>query len=146
MRYRKFIEENFKIDEPKAGKLVNFKLNVVQTKYYNELCRDYDIEKKGLSVPIREKILKARREGFSSLILALFAVDDMTQNNPTETQVISYREDGTKTFSKRYKLFIESAYYSLWKVENQKDIWEVDNGNELVKNNQINLPMNENLC
>ena len=56
----------------------------------------------------------------------------MTQNNPTETQVISYREDGTKTFSKRYKLYVESAYYSLWKVENPKDIWSVDNGNELV--------------
>ena len=56
----------------------------------------------------------------------------MTQKNPTETQVISYREDGTKTFSKRYKLFIESAYYSLWKVTEPKDIWSVDNGNELV--------------
>ena len=121
-----------RIDEPKEGKLIPFTFNTVQSKYYNELCRDYDIEKKGLSVPIREKILKARREGFSSLILALFAVDDMTQNNPTETQVISYKDDATKTFTKRYKLFIESAYYSLWKVENPKDIWSVDNGNELV--------------
>ena len=83
-------------------------------------------------MPIRDIILKARREGFSSLILAIFAVDDMTQNNPTETQVISYKDEATKTFSKRYKLFIESAYYSLWKVENPKDIWSVDNGNELV--------------
>ena len=63
MKYRKFIEENMRIDEPKQGKLVPFVFNTVQNKYYNELCRDYNIEKKGLSVPIREKILKARREG-----------------------------------------------------------------------------------
>ena len=132
MKYRKFIEENFKIDEPKQGKLIRFLLNRTQLKYYNELCRDYDIENRGLSTPIREIILKARREGFSSLILALFAVDDITQNNPTETQVISYKDDATKTFSKRYRLFVESAYYSLWKIENPKDIWSVDNGNELV--------------
>jgi hypothetical protein len=132
MKYRKFITENFKIDEPKQGKLVPFIFNKVQNKYYDELCRDYDIENKGLNTPIREKILKARREGFSSLILALFASDDMYQNNPTETQVISYKDDATKTFSKRYRLYIESAYYSLWGVENPKDIWQVDNGNELV--------------
>lgn len=120
------------IDEPKTGKLIPFIFNKVQTKYYDELVKDYDIENKGLNVPIREKILKARREGFSSLILALFAVDDMTQNNPTETQVISYKDDATKTFSKRYKLFIESAYYKLWGVENPKDIWSTDNGNELI--------------
>lgn len=132
MKYRKFIEQNFKIDEPKQGKLVAFKFNKVQSKYYEELCKDYDIENKGLATPIREQILKARREGFSSLILALFAADDMYQNNPTETQVISYKDDATKTFSKRYKLYIESAYYSLWNITNPKDIWEVDNGNELV--------------
>jgi len=121
-----------RIDEPKLGKLIPFKFNIVQEKYYNELCRDYDIENKGLNVPVREIILKARREGFSSLILALFASDDMYQNNPTETQVISYKDDATKTFSKRYKLFIESAYYKLWGIENSRDIWQVDNGNELV--------------
>jgi hypothetical protein len=132
MKYKRFIEENFKIDEPKQGKLVSFVFNKVQQKYYQALCDEYDIENKGLSVPIREQILKARREGFSSLILALFAADDMYQNNPTETQVISYKDDATKTFSKRYKLYIESAYYSLWQVDNPKDIWSVDNGNELV--------------
>lgn len=56
----------------------------------------------------------------------------MYQNNPTETQVISYKDDATKTFSKRYKLFIESAYFKLWNVTESKDIWSVDNGNELV--------------
>ena len=132
MKYKRFIEENMRIDEPKQGKLVPFVFNKVQKMYYEELVRDYDIETKGLNIPIREKILKARREGFSSLILALFAADDMYQNNPTETCVISYKDDATKVFAKRYKLYIESAYYKLWEITNPKDIWETDNGNELV--------------
>ena len=108
MKYRQFIEDNFLIDEPKSGQLVPFKFRPVQEKYYNELVRDYDIEKKGIQQPVRDIILKARREGFSSLILALFAVDDLTSENPTETLVISYRDDATSTFRKRYRNFILS--------------------------------------
>src|SRR3990167_11238184 len=108
MRYRAFVEDNFLIDEPKSGKLVPFKFRYVQNKYYNELVRDYDIENKGLSVAIREDILKARREGFSSLILAIFAVDDLMTDNPTETLVISYRDDATQTFRKRYRNYVTS--------------------------------------
>src|SRR3990167_6880487 len=108
MRYREFIEKYFLIDEPKLGKLVPFKLRPVQERYYNDLVRDYDIEKRGLSAPTRELILKARREGFSSLTLALFAVDDLMSDNPTETLVISYRDDATQTFRKRYRNYITS--------------------------------------
>ena len=103
MRFKDFIEENFLIDEPKSGQLVEFKLRPVQLKYYEELVRDYDIEKQGLTNPVREIILKARKEGFTSLILALFAVDDLMSDNPTETLVISYKDDATQTFRKRYK-------------------------------------------
>lgn len=98
------------IDEPESGKLVPFIFRPVQVNYYNELVRDYDIERKGLMSPVREIILKARREGFSSLILGLFAADDLRQKNPTETLVISYRDDATDTFRKRYRLFVTSAY------------------------------------
>lgn len=108
MKYRAFIETYFLIDEPKSGQLVPFKFRPVQNKYYDELVRDYDIEKKGLTVAVREDILKARREGFSSLILALFAADDLMSENPTETLVISYKDDATKTFRKRYRTFITS--------------------------------------
>lgn len=110
MKYKKFIEENFLIDEPKAGKLVPFVFNPVQNKYYKELCRDYDIENKGVAAAIREIIVKARREGFSSLILAIFAADDILQTNPTETQVVSYKDDATGTFRKRYRRYILSWY------------------------------------
>ena len=108
MRYRDFVESYFLIDEPRSGQLIPFKFRPVQEKYYNELVRTYDIERCGITRPIREIILKARREGFSSLILALFAVDDLMNENPTETLVISYKDDATQTFRKRYRNFILS--------------------------------------
>lgn len=110
MKYRAFIEDNFLIDDAKTGELVPFKFNAVQNKYYDELVAEYDIEKKGLAVPLREDILKARREGFSSLVLALFAADDILSDNPTITQVISYKDDATKIFRQRYKNFVYSFY------------------------------------
>lgn len=109
MKYKLFIEENFLIDKASTGQLVPFRFNEVQTRYYDDLVRDYDIEKKEISVPIRENILKARREGFSSLILGIFAADDLLQDNPTETDVLSYKDDATATFRKRYRTFLLSA-------------------------------------
>lgn len=108
MQYKRFVEDYFLIDEPKSGQLVPFKFRPVQEKYYQELVRDYDIENKGLTQPVREIILKARREGFSSLTLALFAADDLMSDNPTETLVISYRDDATQVFRKRYRTFLLS--------------------------------------
>lgn len=107
-RYKKLIETYFLIDEPKGGKLVPFKFNKVQQKYYQELVDEYDIETNGLQNPVREIILKARREGFSSFVLALFAADDILSENPTETNVISYKDDATKVFRKRYRLYVTS--------------------------------------
>ena len=109
MKYRDYIEKYFLIDEPRSGQLVPFQFRPVQNKYYDTLVREYDIENKGLMVPVRELILKARREVFTSLILALFAVDDLTNDNPTETLIISYKDDATQTFRKRYRTFLTSA-------------------------------------
>lgn len=152
MNYQRFIEENFLIDEPKAGQLVPFVFNKVQKLYYEELKRDYDIEKCGLATPVREIILKARREGFSSLILALFAADDITQENPTETLVISYRDDATETFRKRYRLYLTSAFafeagYDLDFIranpyildEMAKQYFSVDAGDIEIKHNKAHF-------
>lgn len=106
INYRAFIEDNFMIDFANTGELVPFKFNPVQEVYYEALCREYDIERKGISVPVRENILKARREGFSSLILGLFAADDVTNDNPTETVILSYKDDATKIFLKRYRTYL----------------------------------------
>ncbi len=109
MKYQAYIERYFLIDDAKTGQLVPFIFRPVQQKYYNELIRDYDIERQGIRNPLREIILKARKEGFTSLILALFAVDDLNSDNPTETLVISYKDDATQTFRKRYRNFILST-------------------------------------
>lgn len=108
MQYRRFIQDYFLIDEPKTGQLVPFRFRGVQNKYYDELQRGYDIEGKGISAPLREIILKARREGFSSFVLALFAADDILNANPTESLVISYKDDATETFRKRYRNYVLS--------------------------------------
>ena len=108
MQYRRFVEDYFLIDDAKTAQLVPFKFRDVQNKYYDELVRDYGIEKSGLTNPVREIILKARKEGFTSLILALFAVDDLMNDNPTETLVISYKDDATQTFRKRYRNYLLS--------------------------------------
>lgn len=110
MKYKAFIEKYFLIDAPETGQLVPFIFRDVQDKYYNELIRDYDIENKGITTPVREIILKARREGFSSLILGLFAADDILQENPTESLAISYKDDATSTFRKRYRLYTTSYF------------------------------------
>lgn len=110
MKYRLFIEENFLIDKADSGKLVPFTFNSVQEQYYEDLVREYDIEKKGIGVAVRENILKARREGFSSFILGLFAADDIVQDNPTETDVLSYKDDATATFKRRYRTYLLSYF------------------------------------
>lgn len=107
MKYRQFIEDHFVIDEPQKGQLVPFVFNRVQEAYYEEL-KALGIEKQGIGIALREFIVKARREGFSSLILALFAADDILQTNPTETLVVSYKDDATNVFRKRYRRFILS--------------------------------------
>lgn len=110
MQYRKFIEDKFLIDRADTGELVPFVFNKVQNEYYDELVRDYDIEKQGISVAIRENILKARREGFSSLVLAIFCADDIRNDNPTETCVLSYKDDATDVFKKRYRTYALSFF------------------------------------
>lgn len=152
MKYRKFIEEYFLIDEPKTGKLVPFKFNTVQAKYYNQLQEEYDIENKGLEVPVREIVLKARREGFSSFVLALFAADDLMNDNPTETVVISYKDDATQTFRRRYRNYITSygakkLGYTVEDVQKSpglldkvaKQLFEVDSTELILKHNKAHF-------
>lgn len=111
------------------------KTRKVQDSYYNTLNKEYNLEDKGkmlTALGAREIILKARKEGFSSLVLALFAADDILQANPTETLVISYKDKATKTFVKRYRGFIYSYFRKRWGITDPKKIFSVDNGNELV--------------
>lgn len=147
MKYRAFIERYFQIDKAETGELVPFLLNRVQNKYYDELQKDYDIEGKGIESALREIVLKARKEGFSSLVLAIFAADDILQENATETLIISYKDDGTKTFRRRYKNFILSYFASKWGIQvNQIDeklertiFQENENGNYVLRHNKAHF-------
>jgi hypothetical protein len=152
MKYRKFIEDNFLIDEPDTGALVPFKFREVQNKYYDELVRDYDIERLGVSTPIRDLILKARREGFSSLILAIFAADDILQMNPTETIAFSYVDKATQTFRRRYRVYVTSYFarkegYTVEEIQQNIGLLDImaqkhldaDGANIVLKHNQAHF-------
>ena len=132
MKYRKFIEDWFEIDEPKSGLLVPFRFNKVQNKYYEQLCASVGGEENlNLSKPLREIILKARKEGFTSFILALFAADMLLNPNPTTTIEISYKDDATKQHFKRYRGYIES-YYRKKGVLDMGGVFQTDSKHEIV--------------
>lgn len=152
INYRRFIEENFLIDEPDTGALVPFKFRKVQNKYYDQLVADYDIENRGVSTPVRDLILKARREGFSSLVLALFAADDILQVNPTETIAFSYVDKATQTFRRRYRVYVTSYFakeegYTTEQIQQNINLLDVmaqrhldaDGANIVLKHNQAHF-------
>ncbi len=99
---RSFIEGEFTIVD-KDNTEVPFRLNSVQEKYYNILVAEYGKKLDGA----REIILKARQEGFSSLILALFAVDFITVPNSVSICISHNRGDTEKLFRKVHH-YIES--------------------------------------
>ena len=102
INYKKFIEDNFLILDAQTQTPVPFILNPVQVKYLEMLSNEYtDME------GIRDIILKARQEGFSSFILALFTVDFLVR--PYSISIcISHRKDSTELLFKKVKFYIES--------------------------------------
>lgn len=102
INYKKFIEENFAVLDAKDQIPVPFKLNPVQTKYYEMLTQEYPTMD-----GLREIILKARQEGMSTFILALFAVDFLM--SPYSVSIcISHRKDSTELLFRKVKFFLES--------------------------------------
>ena len=110
MKIKEFIEDNFLIDKADTGEYVPFIFNRAQTKYYNELMGDYgEITFEKRLNNVREIILKARKEGFTSLILAIFAAIMYLSKNPVRFLEISYKDDATKQHFRRIKNFILSV-------------------------------------
>jgi len=102
IKYIEFIEENFQVLDRETQLPVPFKLNKVQRKYVNILMK----EKPDMD-GIRDIILKARQQGFSSLILALFAVDFLFR--PYSISIcISHRKDATELLFKKVKFYLET--------------------------------------
>lgn len=129
INYQKFIEQNFKIKD-KSGQIVKFILNNPQDKYFVSLITHYDKPLQG----VRDIILKARKEGFSSFILAMFAVDFLLEDYPVAAVTIADNKDETRKLLDRAKFFMNSALAQEQKTI--EDICDISNKNELI--NKIN--------
>lgn len=91
--YKKFIESRFHIVD-KNAKRVPFKLNKIQNKYLEEDATGKDI------------ILKARQQGFSSLILAIFTTDFILKENSRSVIVADESENAMELLD-RVRQYIE---------------------------------------
>jgi hypothetical protein len=99
--YKAFIENEFDILD-RDSNIVPFKLFDVQAKYLKLMGEDYrDME------GVREIILKARQEGMSSFVLALFTVDFITHPNSISI-CIAHKKDATQKLFKKVKFYIDS--------------------------------------
>ncbi len=130
IHYKEFIQKYFKIKN-KEGKVVPFIFNNVQDDYYLMLKKDYP-DLKG----IRENILKARKEGFSSLVSGIFTTDFILSGLKkipiTSSQVIAHREADVKPHFNRINLFLESWLEK--EKRNRKQFLVIDNQTSYIKN------------
>lgn len=124
MKYQYFIEKHFDIIN-KQGKVVPFILWNTQDRYLLDLEQTYTNDYIG----IRDILLKARKEGFSSLILAVFACDFLTSDNPIASVCISDKIGETKKLFNRARFFIESALKK--KNLTMNDICDLSSANEI---------------
>ena len=82
--------------EDKQRRLVRFKLNSAQ-KQYNNVRTNRDI------------ILKARQQGFSSFILAIFTIECLEVPN-TRAVVISHDKEATRKMLDKVKMYVKRFY------------------------------------
>jgi hypothetical protein len=92
--YERLFAERFKIVN-KEAQVVPFVLNAIQRKYLLEDYTGHDI------------ILKARQQGFSSLILALFTADFLLKDNQRNV-ITADNSDNAEELLDRVKFFIKS--------------------------------------
>lgn len=129
INYKGFIEKYFRI-KSKEGEIVPFILNPTQNFYYNQLQKDYP----GL-VGVRDNVLKARREGFSSFWEAIFTVDFILGTIDLAPiisgQIISHKLGETKPHFQRVDLFLNS--YLDKKGVSRDTFLEIDNQTSYIK-------------
>jgi len=94
LQYKRFIETRFNIVN-KQAEIVPFTLNKTQEKY---LLEDYTG---------RDVILKARQQGFSSLILAMFTADFILKDNQRNVIVADISDNASELLD-RVKSYIKS--------------------------------------
>jgi hypothetical protein len=94
LQYKKFIESRLRIVN-KSAENIPFALNSIQAKY---LLKDYTG---------RDIILKARQQGFSSLILAMFTADFLLKDNQRNVIVADIADNASELLD-RVKFYIKS--------------------------------------
>lgn len=95
--YKRFIEENLELVD-KEGKVIPFTLNAIQNKYLLYDSTGNDV------------ILKARQQGFSSLILALFTADFILKENSRSVIVTDIADNAIELLD-RVKFYIKAYEY-----------------------------------
>lgn len=117
LKYKPAIENEFDIIDKKSN-IVPFKLNVIQDKYlsHESTGRDY--------------ILKARQQGFSSVILAVFTLDFLLKPNSRSVIVADISDNSTelldrvkfyiKSYEERNKIKVPLKYNSKYELFNQE--------------------------
>lgn len=128
--YGRFIQENFQVMDKNTLVPVPFVFNKVQKKYMEILDKEHP-EMSG----IREIVLKARQEGVSSFVLALFATDFLLR--PYSVSIcISHRKDATDILFKKVKFYIDSYFMVL--AKNNK-VSEESIAKQFLKSDNRNL-------
>lgn len=130
--YQSFIEDNFLIKN-KDGMVVPFHFDIfqegqirsVQDYYMIDLYKHYSYELEG----VREIILKGRKEGFSAMVLGIFATDFLMSEHPIGCVSIADTMEETQRLLSRAKFYIESVAIK----ENRKltDICDIVSKNNL---------------
>lgn len=129
INYKGFIEKYFKIKD-KSGVIVPFIFNPTQDSYYKLLKETYPT-----LTNIRENVLKARREGFSSFWEAMFTTDFILGSTGLAPiisgQIISHKEAETKPHFQRVDLFLNSYLY-IKKIQ-RKSFLSIDNNTSYIR-------------
>jgi len=105
--YKRFIEDNFAILDYEKQQPVPFRFDRGPTKKVQDIYYDILTEEYPRMEGMREIILKARREGMSSVILAIFTVDFLLRPY-SKSICISHRRDATENLFKQVKFYIQS--------------------------------------
>ncbi len=86
----------------KDGKVMPFRLNEPQRRFYNAIAERFRAGK-----PVRAIVLKARQEGFSTLTEGILFWACATQEN-TDALVIAHKEDATANLFRMTKLYYDT--------------------------------------
>lgn len=120
--YKQMIETGFDI-LTKRGERVPFILNNIQNDFLKRIDDDFP-DQQG----VRYNIDKARQEGFSALIDAIFTCDFLGREN-IGAQIISHKKEETETLIKRVNFYIDS--FCDKNGITRKDILETDSAHYL---------------